>query len=170
VAMAGWKGCIAYLAEEVQGQVIPLGNDTKIFANGRRQSDIVLMTEVEPNDFSMTRLEQRQYLKRIDDFIIDLSLAITHMRDDASTLIRCVDVWDVEEATSYTQKQHSTRQAEPCILRKGLERQRDDFKRFGEQLTALQQKVQSVSTLVSKHSVRKTYDIANGPRSRIFLT
>jgi len=107
------------------------------------------MTEVDPTDFSMTRLEQRQYLKRIDDFIVDLSMAVTHMRENVSTLIRFIELCEVEDIPFSQEGSLSEHQAGHCTLRKGFERQRDDLIKFGEQFAALQQKVQSVSNLVN---------------------
>ena len=110
------------------------------------------MAEAQPNDFSITRLEQRHYLKRIDDFIVDLSMAIAHMRDNVSTFIQCVDIWQDQKMTSSAVDTHPfVRQREHNILHKGFEKQKNDLSRYGEQLVALQQKVQSVSILVSRH-------------------
>ena len=108
------------------------------------------MAEIEVHEISFIRLEERQYLKKLEDFIGDLLSAID------SVVISIGDITSYLKKSQLDSKLWGNERPPPNpsqdsgLLHTAFMRQQHEALQYQKQLLAVQQKVTSVSSLVRK--------------------
>lgn len=109
------------------------------------------MAEIDTPDFSTSRLTERQALKRTEDFIGELLLALSIMSDNASLIMEqwCNSSMAATIRRDMTTDDNEEKGDEEAIILAGFEKLRKDIQRYQLQLRTLQHKIQNTANLVS---------------------
>lgn len=108
------------------------------------------MTDIDPSDFSMSQLEQRQYLKRIEDFLLELSAAVTHTQGHISRLHKCAQRYRPLKSSRASTSAAEEEAGDEDGLSSALLDENERLMTFKSQLQTMHDKVKSISTLVRR--------------------
>lgn len=112
----------------------------------RTKSDRAILADLEMDGEVGTRLEERQYLKQIEDSVTDLISSLSFMLENITIVVRCYQ--DFRAQTSSAVVSDLRREMQTDIILKGFEDRKRDLVLFDSQAQALRRKVDSASSLV----------------------
>lgn len=130
------------------------------------QAERAIIAELGGEGIQEAQLEMRQYLKKIEDWLVDVIAMLNQTKNNAAEIVRCYKSWKGHVPSASGESANAG--VELDLFAEGFRKLEADLQHYQEQARALYSKSQGTSALVHFSERFHPTGDADSVRSRVF--